>query len=136
MAQGNAPVALTEEKRTVIIGKRKTAAVPQEEPDQSAAQEKTGDTYPNQSVFLSDNDEMSVEIRDRVFRAKDEIFQGKGVRKPSLPQARDSTLLHTELRPKKKASERDDADYDDPRADPAGKDPVSMKKRINSEDET
>ena len=136
MAQGNEPVALTEEKRTVIIGKRKAAAVPQENPDQSAAQEKTGDTYPNQSVFLSDNDEMSVEIRDRVFRAKDEIFQGKGVRKPSLPQARDSTLLHTELRPKKKASEKDDADNDDPRTDLSGKDPVSIKKRIKSEEKT
>jgi hypothetical protein len=79
---------------------------------------------------------MSVEIRDRVFRARDEIFQGKGIQKPSLPQARDSTLLHTELRPKKKTSEKEDADNDDPRADPAGKDPISMKKRIKSEEKT
>jgi hypothetical protein len=71
---------------------------------------------------------MSVEIRDRVFRARDEVFQGKGIQKPSLPQARDSTLLHTELRPKKKTSERDDVDNDDPQVDPAGKDPVSIKK--------
>jgi hypothetical protein len=79
---------------------------------------------------------MSVEIRDQVFRARDEVFQGKGVRKPSLPQARDSTLLQTELRQKKKASEREGADNDDPRADPTGKDPVSIKKRITSEEKT
>ena len=85
---------------------------------------------------MSDDDGMSVEIRDRVFRARDEVFEGKGIRKPSLPQARDSTLLHTELRPKKKASERDDADKDDPRADQAGKDPVSIKKRTRSEEKT
>ena len=85
------------------------------------------------SPFLSDDDEMSVEIRDRVFRARDEVFEGKGIRKPSLPQARDSTLLHTELRPKKKTSEREDTDNDDPRADLAGKDPVSIKKRTRSD---
>jgi len=85
---------------------------------------------------LSDDDTMSVEIRDRVFRARDEIFQGKGIQKPSLPQARDSTLLHTELRPKKKASERDDADNSDPRTDQTGKDTVSIKKRIKSEEKT
>ena len=135
-AQGNEPVALSGEKRTIIIGKRKITMVPQEEPYSSAAQKKTGDAYPDESVSLSDNDGMSVEIRDRVFRAKDEIFQGKGIRKPSLPQARDSTLLHTELRPKKKASERDDANNDDPLTDPTGKDLVSMKKRIKSEERT
>ena len=60
---------------------------------------------------------MSVEIRDPVFRARDEVFEGKGIRKPTLPQARDSTLLHTELRPKKKTSDRDNADNDDTRVD-------------------
>jgi hypothetical protein len=136
MVQGNEPAALSGEKRTIIIGKRKIAAVPQEESDLSAARGKTRAAYPDESLSLSDDDTMSVEIRDRVFRARDEIFQGKGIQKPSLPQARDSTLLHTELRPKKKTSEKEDADNDDPRADPAGKDPISMKKRIKSEEKT
>jgi hypothetical protein len=78
---------------------------------------------------------MSVEIRDRVFRARDEVFEGKGIRKPSLPQARDSTLLHTELRPKKRASEREYTDDDDSQANEAtkDKDPSPIKKRARSE---
>ena len=134
--QGNEPAGVSEEKRTIIIGKRKTIAVPQEEPDHSAAQEKTRDLYPDETASLSDNDGMSVEIRDRVFRAKDEVFEGKGVRKPSLPQVRDSTLLHTELRPKKKAPARDDDDNDNPRADQAGKDPIFIKKLTRPEEKT
>jgi hypothetical protein len=132
----NEPISLSGEKRTIIIGKRKITTVPREDPDPSAAQEKTGSAYHGESVSSSDDNTMSVEIKDRVFRARDEVFQGKRVRKPSLPQARDSTLLHTELRPKKKASEGEDTDNDDPRADPAGKDPVSIKKRIKSEEKT
>jgi hypothetical protein len=76
---------------------------------------------------------MSVEIRDRVFQARDEIFKGKGVRKPSLPQARDSTLLHTELRPRKRASDRDDAADGNAAAEQAGKDMTPPKKRTRSE---
>lgn len=136
LVQGNEPAALSGEKRTIIIGKRKIAAVPQEEPDLSAARGKTRAAYPDESVSLSDDDTMNVEIRDQVFRARDEVFKGKGIQKPSLPQARDSTLLHTELRPKKKTSEKGDADSDDHRTDPAGKDPISMKKRIKSEEKT
>jgi cell division GTPase FtsZ len=134
--QGNEPGGVSGEKRTIIIGKRKVAAVPQEEPDPSDAREKAGAAYPDESVSLSDDDGMSVEIRDRVFQARDAVFEGKEIRKPTLPQARDSTLLHTELRPKKKTSERDDADKDSPRADQAGKDPVSIKKRTRSEENT
>jgi hypothetical protein len=134
--QGNESGAVSGEKRTIIIGKRKIAAVPHEEPDPSAAREKTGAAYPDEAISLSDDDRMSVEIRDQAFRARDEVFKGKGIRKPTLPQARDSTLLHTELRPKKKASERDDTDNDNPRADQVGKDSVSVKKRTRSEEKT
>lgn len=134
--QGNESGAVSGEKRTIIIGKRKIAAVPHEEPDPSAAREKTGAAYPDEAISLSDDNRMSVEIRDRVFRARDEVFEGKGIRKPTLPQARDSTLLHTELRPKKKASERDDTNTDNPGANPVGKDSVSVKKRTRSEEKT
>jgi hypothetical protein len=131
-AQGNESAALSGEKRTVIIGKRKVAAVPEEE-DPSATREKTRAAYPGESVSSSDDNRMSVEIRDRVFRARDEIFEGKGIRKPSLPQARDSTLLHTELRPKKRASEREYTDDDNSQANEATKDPPPIKKRARSE---
>ena len=66
---------------------------------------------------------MSVEIRDRVFRAKDDVFEGKGIRKPTLPQARDSTLLHTDIRPKKKTSDKGEGDNNEPRPILQGKIP-------------
>ncbi|MDD1683383.1 MAG: tubulin/FtsZ family protein [Methanoregula sp.] len=134
--QGNESGAVAGEKRTIIIGKRKIVTVPQEKPNPSAEGEKTGGAHPRESVSPADDDGMSVEIRDRVFRAKDEVFEGKGIRKPAVPQARDLSLLHTELRPKKKVSERDSADKDDPRADRTGEDPISMKKRTRSEEKT
>jgi hypothetical protein len=132
-AQGNESAALSGEKRTVIIGKRKVAAVPEEGQDPSATREKIGAAYPGESVSLSDDNGMSVEIRDRVFRARDEVFEGKGIRKPSLPQARDSTLLHTELRPKKRASDRQYTDDDDSQANQETNDPIPVKKRTRSE---
>jgi cell division GTPase FtsZ len=131
---GGESALVTGEKRTVIIGKRKITAVPQKEPDRApAAQEKPVAAFPADSAPVSDDDGMSVEIRDRVFRARDEVFEGKGVRKPPLPPARDSTLLHTELRPKKKVSEREDTDSENTRAVQPGKDPASTKKRTRSE---
>ena len=85
------PAALSGEKRTVIIGKRKIIAIPQEEirillrTGTREGDTHTGETraaYPAESSSLSDDDGMSVEIRDRVFQARDEIFEGKGIRKP------------------------------------------------------
>jgi hypothetical protein len=111
--QGGESAAVSGEKRTVIIGKRKTVAITQDDQDPSSAREKNGAAYPDESVSLPEGDGMSVEIRDTVFRARDEVFEGRGIRKPSLPQARDSTLLHTELRPKKKGSDRENTDDDD-----------------------
>jgi hypothetical protein len=133
---------LSEEKRTVIIGRRKITAVPREDSDNSAARgservtparERPGAVYPAEPSSSSDDNEMSVEIKDRVFRARDDVFQGKGIRKPSVPQVRDSTLLHTELRPKKRVSDRDNADNEDTREGQAGKDNIPIKKRTNTE---
>jgi hypothetical protein len=124
--------ASDDEKRVVIIGKRKTVEITQDDQNPSSAREKTG-AYPEESVSLSEENAMSVEIRDRVFRARDEIFEGKGIRKPSLPQARDSTLLHTELRPKKRTPDHEVADDDKSQADRETKEPVSLKKRTRSE---
>lgn len=131
--QGNESKEISGEKRTIIIGKRKTAAVPLEEPDSSDARQNTGDAYPDGSVSSSDDNEMSVEIRDRVFRARDEVFEGKGIRKPSLPQARDSTLLHTDIRPKKRAPEQEYPGDEKPRADLEETDPAPIKKRTSSD---
>jgi tubulin-like protein CetZ len=127
--QADEPAAVSGEKRTIIVGKRKNATVLQEEQEPTPAWDKSGPAYPKES----DDEDMSVEIRDKVFRARDEVFGGKSVRKPTLPQARDSTLLHTELRSKKKSSESANTDNDAPRVDLPGMDPVSIKKRITSD---
>jgi tubulin-like protein CetZ len=119
--QGREHATATGEKRTVIIGKRKVAPMPQD-PEIYPPSEKTGPAYPDEP----DVDGMSVEIRDRVFQAKDEIFSGKGVRKPPVPPARDSTLLHTELRSKKKSMEKGSSGTEDT---PPGMDSLHIKKR-------
>lgn len=130
--QGSESEKETPEKRTIIIGKRKITAVLQEKPDPSPEWEKSKEGDPRESASLSGNDGMSVEIRDRVFRARDEVFEGKGIRKPNLPPARDSTLLHTDLRPKKKTADQDTADKENPLTDESIKGPVSIKKRTGS----
>ncbi|RPI37504.1 MAG: hypothetical protein EHM53_10580 [Methanoregulaceae archaeon] len=131
--QRNNTDELSGEKRTIIIGKRKITAVVQGEPDPSATPAKTVAASPEESVSFSDDNGMSVEIRDRVFRARDDIFEGKGIRKPTLPQARDSTLLHTDIRPKKKTAAKVEGDNNEPQAVPQGKDTVSVKKRPGPE---
>ena len=130
--QDDESAALHGEKRTIIIGKRKTAAITPDDQDPSAAREKTGASYPGESASLYGDDGMSVEIRDKVFRARDEVFEGRGIRKPSLPQARDSTLLHTELKPKKKEYERENTDDDGSHANQEPKSP-SIKKWTRTE---
>lgn len=133
--QGSNPAELSEKKRTVIIAKRKIITKPlEEDPDPSAAKEKTGSAYPDEALSFSEDAGLNVEIREQDFQARDEIFKGKGVRKPSLPQARDSTLLHTELRPRKRAPDQQDGDDGDTRTGQAGKDKTSAKKRTRSEE--
>jgi tubulin-like protein CetZ len=127
--QVNEPAGVSAEKRTIIVGKRKNATIALEEQEPRPAWDKSGPAYPKES----DDEEMSVEIRDKGFRARDDVFEGKGVRKPILPQARDSTLLHTELRSKKKSPETDNAGNDDPRVDLPGLGPGSIKKRVRSD---
>ncbi len=135
LVQGSNPAELSEKKRTVIIAKRKIITKPlEEDPDPSAAKEKTGSAYPDEALILSEDTGLNVEIREQDFQARDEIFKGKGVRKPSLPQARDSTLLHTELRPRKRAPDQQDADDGDTRTGQEGKDKTSAKKRTRSEE--
>jgi cell division GTPase FtsZ len=142
LVKGGEPAVVSEEKRRVIIGKRKITVVSQKEPDLSdapvsdnaePAQERTGTANPADSSSGTEDDGMSIEIRDRVFRARDKVFEGKGVWKPPVPTARDSTLLHTELRPKKRASEREDTDSGDTLAGQPVKDTISAKKRTKSE---
>ncbi|MDD1685164.1 MAG: tubulin/FtsZ family protein [Methanoregula sp.] len=120
--------ALPEEKRTVIIGKRKISAVQSQKPDLPAVPERPDPASPAESGSSSDDDGMSVEVREQEFQARDEVFRGKGIRKPAVPHARDSALLHTKLRPKQKIP-GDETENDEPRDNSA-----PVKKRTKQEE--
>jgi cell division GTPase FtsZ len=122
-----------EKQRTVIIGKRKIATLSQEIPD---LPDPLGTVAPREEFgkLSPATESRSVEIHDRILPAQDKIFEGRGVRKPPVPPARDSTLLHTELRPKKKVAGPEDTKIAESRENRGGKDPGTKKKRLTTED--
>jgi hypothetical protein len=124
-----AEIEISADRRTVIIGKRKTLLQPQDERDTSSLRDETRNPHPDES----DDDGRSVEIRDRIFRARDEIFTGKGVKKTILPPARDSTLLHTDLKSKKKTLDKVDSIQENTSPETEDRDIQSGKKRIRTE---
>jgi len=97
------------EQRTIIIGKRKTLPIEQqnfdtEEPgvQEPVAREKEFiSPGPVADAPEADSEEMRVSVKDPSYRAKDEIFGGKSVVRTVVPQARDSGLIHTSLAQKK-----------------------------------
>jgi tubulin-like protein CetZ len=101
------------EKKTVIRSKRSLIVSTQETPGADGdslaekkvpGKENVPPAFSDRNIHGSDN-EVNIGIRDQVFRAKDAVFEGKGVRRSPLPSVRDSTLLHTDLKPKKKSKE-------------------------------
>jgi len=129
------------EKRTIIRSKRIVNVSSQDthEPDHEKTTEKA---YPDQGITTArrsaeyirgSDDGMSIGIRDPVFRAKDAVFKGKGVQRSPLPPARDSTLIHTDLKSKKKT---DDANTGEPAispVSPSSESPPLPKKRDASD---
>jgi hypothetical protein len=129
------------EKRTIIRSKRTVNVNPRDtlEPDNEKTAEKA---YPDQGItavrrpaeyIRGSDDGMSVGLRDPVFRAKDAVFKGKGIQRSPLPPARDSTLIHTDLKSKKKT---DDANTGEPAispVNPSSESPPSPKKRDGSD---
>ena len=103
------PVEKPTEQRTIIIGKRKTLPIEQ----QNFITEEQGVQEPvvREEEFISpasdtdapeaDSKEMKVSVKDPSYRAKDDIFGGKSVVRTAVPQARDSGLIHTSLAQKK-----------------------------------
>jgi hypothetical protein len=67
-------------------------------------EEQVSATFPEQNTRRT-HDEVNIGKRDQVLRAKDAVFEGKGVRRSHLPPVRDATLLHTDLKPKNKSDE-------------------------------
>jgi hypothetical protein len=100
-------------KRRVIIQKKmrpsETGEIRFQEKDNrdlSAKDEESSiimrpDIYSRQA----DSEELKIDIKNPATKSMDHVFKGKGVQKPSGPQVRDSALIHTRLKSKKKSAE-------------------------------
>ncbi len=109
---------LLPERRTVIIQRkrvhsvlRETQAQKQENQDISGNNDcsspiKNSEEYSKQS----DSEGVKIENWNSANKSKDPIFGGKGIAGSAGPQVRDSALIHTNLKSKKKSMESKDMD--------------------------
>lgn len=105
-------------KKTVIIRKRTPATENHELPERAVSR-KVIPAAPEQEKSLNDplepvqipaEENEPVMLREQEFRAKDTVFQGKRVTDTSVPKARDGSLIHTSLKPKKPTPQQEDDD--------------------------
>jgi cell division GTPase FtsZ len=97
------------EQTTVIVPRKKRVIHPEENPvsDIQEVEEAPADTTPTPPPVSAERspdtspDEMTIALKDIPFRAKDKIFDGKTVQRAKTTVARDSSLIHTSLKPKK-----------------------------------
>jgi tubulin-like protein CetZ len=104
-----------QEKRTVILQKKKVSQVVQEGKitvdkdeksyvdDEDLSIIRRPDVYSRQY----DPEEMKIGIKKPAIKSKDTIFEGKDIHKVPPPRVRDSALMHTELKSKKPSGESD-----------------------------
>jgi hypothetical protein len=112
------------EKKTIIIRKRSPAPVVPDTPLPEVREElpatnegaKAGGQVYRDTSDEPAPEESPVSIKDTSFRAKDDIFLGKAIRDTAVPKARDASLMHTNLKPKKPAglADRDDEQEESP----------------------
>lgn len=108
------------EQKTVIVTKRKLVSHPVEKPlpevsrDEPPAERETKSPSSAMDANPPDEqeDDMTIAIKDTTVRAKDRVFEGREVQKSKTGVSRDSSLIHTSLKPKKKVSD-EDVDQDD-----------------------
>jgi hypothetical protein len=63
--------------------------------------------------------ELNIGLKDSPVRARDAVFEGKEIQRSDRhPPVRDSTLIHTNLKPKKKIGESPDSDHAISRSNP------------------
>jgi len=67
------------------------------------------DVYSRQA----DSEELKIDFKNTSAKSTDHILKGKGIQKPSGPQVRDSALIHTRLKSKKKSVESKNTDEQD-----------------------
>ena len=50
---------------------------------------------------MVEEEEVPIAIRDTSYRANDQVFEGRDMQRPRITKAKDTSLLHTNLVPKK-----------------------------------
>jgi hypothetical protein len=135
------------EKRTVIVAKRRVTSLPQEttyipevkkEGVPVAGDDLTKEIRSETHSQKADSEEKSVGLKESFYRAKDDIFEGKGIRRHSAPHARDSTLIHTDLKPKKSTGNSRDEPEEKEHVDPmteSSQPPKKREKKITKQDD-
>jgi hypothetical protein len=124
-------------KRTVVIQKKKVRPVSQDTP---VPEEKNGEVSvedddlsvirrPEVNSRPMDSEDSKVSIKKSAHVSKDKIFEGKGVQRPVVPQARDSALIHTNLKSKKTLSASKDVESDPDSNDHVTESSRTSKKR-------
>ncbi|WML66973.1 MAG: Tubulin-like protein CetZ [Methanoregula sp. SKADARSKE-2] len=95
------------EKKVVIVARKKSearsiTAFPETNDTD------TGNYAPDSDAFVPENSHpddsgtqpVNISVREPIRKANDDIFGGKGVRKPAVPDPRDSSIILTHLKPK------------------------------------
>jgi hypothetical protein len=62
-------------------------------------------TLPGDYETQDDGEDKKVGLKNSAYKSKDHIFEGKGIQKTTVPHAKDSVLIHTELKSKKNIRE-------------------------------
>jgi hypothetical protein len=97
------------EQKTVIITKRKLISRKAEPPVEKAhsrvpapeEEEYVPQPVPEEySGDVEEESDLTLVIRDTSVRAKDRVFEGREVQKPKIAPAKDTPLIHTNLKPK------------------------------------
>jgi len=119
-------------KKTVIIRKRTPAPENQESPERplshkvipASPEQETPLNEPLEPVQIHSEGDEPVMMKEQEYQAKDTVFQGKFVTDTSVPKARDGSLIHTSLKPKKPAPQQEDEESSNERQqDKKGKKP-------------
>ena len=123
----------TSVKKTVIIHKRAPSPDNHEPPVRSVSrniipatpeEQEIPQSEPLATVPLPPAKDEPVMMKEQEFQVKDTVFHGKLVTGTSVPKARDGSLIHTNLKPKKPASQQEEDDSSEERhKDKKGKKP-------------
>jgi hypothetical protein len=133
----NEVVHQVHKKRTVVIQKKKVhpvtqdTPIPQDESTEVSVEDDNLSVVRHHEVYTrqTGSEDSKVSIKNSAYKSKDEIFEGKGVQRPTAPQVRDSALIHTDLKSKKTLGESKDVESDPGSSDHVTESSKTPKKR-------